>query len=537
MALRITFPFRIAAATAVLSLVALSLFAYLSFNFHSEIIIQGIRAEMAATVRNGVTLFDPGDMKVESPGVADVVREQMKKLDEVNVEATEFRLCALTEEGPVLAGSSLPEEAAGMIGKPFQFDKELTTALTECTMKKIACATPIYRRGNAQWVSALAPVLDEKGRVAGVLSAGREAVEYKQAMDAAVRETALYSVAALAVAAVLGIFVSAQMTRPIRTLYEASKAARDGRFRPVEVTGSDEVAMLTRDFNETNVALQDKIAELEALTKELEQRVVSRTEELSKSYEDLRARQQVLQREMGVARRVQETIIPRSLHRERIDIDVEYVPILEIGGDMGFVVELGGESFTVAVGDVTGHGIGAALVLNRAHMLCSTMSGANVPIESLFFRLDAFFAREIADIGIFMTMFVCRFDLTGMKMEYGGAGHPPALVYRPSADSITALACRCGMLGVGNALCDDPPILAIPIEKGDFVILYTDGLVEATDRQGEQFGQKRLEETVRAAAAGGNDGKKVAETIIESTKSFTGGYFQDDVLVLAVRVK
>jgi serine phosphatase RsbU (regulator of sigma subunit) len=538
MALRIPFPLRIAAATALLSLVALGLFAYLSFNLHSGMIIQGIQAEMTATVRNSAALFDPGDMDVKKPGVVEAVRNQLKKLDEVNVEATEFRLCALANEGLVLVGSSFPEDAAAdRVGKPFQFSQELATAFAECTTKKMACATPIYLRGNAQWVSALAPVLDEKGQIVGVLSAGREAVEYRQAIDAAVKETAVYSIAALAVAVVLGIFVSAEITRPIRALYEASKAARDGRFKPIKVTGSDEVAMLTRDFNETNVALQGKIAELEALTRELEQRVVSRTEQLSKSYEDLRERQQVLQHEIGVARRVQETIIPKSLHRESIDIDVEYIPILEIGGDLGLVVERGPYSFGVAVGDVTGHGIGAALVVNRAHMLCSTLSGAGVPLESMFFRLDAFFAREIADIGIFMTMFVCRFDLAAMKMEYGGAGHPPALLYRPSADSITALPCRCGMLGVGNSLCDDPPILTIPIEKGDFVILYTDGLVEATDRQGEQFGPKRLEETVRAAAAGGSDGKKVAETIIQSTKSFTGGYFQDDVLVLAVQVK
>jgi sigma-B regulation protein RsbU (phosphoserine phosphatase) len=131
-------------------------------------------------------------------------------------------------------------------------------------------------------------------------------------------------------------------------------------------------------------------------------------------------------------------------------------------------------------------------------------------------------------------MFACRFDLAAMEVEYGGAGHPPPLLYRPDDGTVVQLACRCGILGVGNTYCDEPPLQRMSIKTGDVLVLYTDGLIEAINAQGEPFGQKRLEETVRGFL---RDGRKLANSLIEAAKSFTGGYFQDDVLVLVVEIK
>jgi serine phosphatase RsbU (regulator of sigma subunit) len=466
------------------------------------------------------------------------MKATLDELDAANPKDGEFRILAAKGSQLQFVASSAVKpgpEAGG--GKVYEPEQHLQATIRECLDGKKTCVTPLYTDKEGRWISAFAPILDEAGAVAGVLSADREAVEYRQAVQQTLVRTAYYLVVTLAGSAGLGIFVSRRVTKPLKDLYRASIAARGGNFLRIEPTGSDEVAELTRDFNETNETLKRKMDELERLTRELEQRVASRTEQLSKSYEDLRDRQQVIQREMTVARRVQETITPKNLHREKIDVEVGYVPILEIGGDLGLVVEQGAERYDVAVGDVTGHGIGAALVVNRMHTLLGEMYRTNSPLDSLFHRMDYYLAQEIADIGIFMTLFACRIDLAAMEMEYGGAGHPPALLYRPGEDSLARLDSRCGILGVGELFSDDPPVLKAKVKSGDFVVFYTDGLVEATNSEGEQFGQERLEKTVRGAARDTGDGANLAKSLIEATKNFTGGYFQDDVLVVVAAIK
>ena len=259
----------------------------------------------------------------------------------------------------------------------------------------------------------------------------------------------------------MGAYISVRITRPLRRLYWAALAAREGRFEPVRVTGRDEIATLARSFNETNETLQGTIRELANLNIELEQRVASRTEELSRSYDEIRRNQEVIQRELSIARRVQETIIPQTLHRERVNIDVEFIPISTIGGDLGFVMERSSTLYEVAVGDVTGHGIGAALVGNRVHTLLSELYATTAPLDSMLYRLDYFLSEEISDIGMFLTLAVMRFDLEKMVAEFTGGGHVAVLHYRPSDKAVIDLESRCGIVGVGDLLCETSPVMQL----------------------------------------------------------------------------
>ena len=538
MRLKVPFSVRIAVSTALLVIASLGLFAYLSFKQHSEMILASVTEELDATVRNCAPLIQAGDTTAGTAEAEKRLLDILDTFDDRNPRIREFRILAPGEEGLVIvvtSGGRMPSRPGR--GQPYEADKAIIETITKCFKENETCDTGLYRDDQGRWISAFSPIRESSGRAVAILSADRQAVEYSREMETALGQTVHYVVAALGTAVILGILVSVRMTRPLGRLYQASKAAREGRFEPVAVAGSDEVATLTRDFNETNVTLQKKMAELEALTRELEQRVASRTEQLSKSYEELRERQQVIQREMAAARRVQETIIPKSLHRERISVDVEYVPIMAIGGDVGFVAEQGEGVFEVAVGDVTGHGMGAALVVNRAHTLVSESYMTRAPLDSILHRVDYLLSREIADIGIFMTLLLCRFDLAAMKMEYAGGRHPSGLLYRRSEGSMTEIGCRCGMLGVGEIFCEQTPVGEAAVKEGDFVVLFTDGLVEATSDDGEAFGRERLEATVRSLAQDEVDGRKLASGIMQAAKTFTGGYFQDDVLVVAVQIR
>jgi serine phosphatase RsbU (regulator of sigma subunit) len=482
-------------------------------------------------------VFSPDDFVRLRPAEEKELQARIDLLHSRNSKDKDFHLFAVRSGVPALVVSSSGATNFDMETSGASEAVKITVdALGKCISLRGTVTTPLYTDEQGLWVTSFAAVTDSTRRVVGVLAADRRATEYSQLRDATISRMLYYSALAVLASTVVGFFVTVRITRPLKLLYDAALAAREGRFKPVPVSGNDEVATLARSFNETNVALDRKIAELAQLNSELEDRVASRTRELSASYDELRKRSDVLQREMNTARKVQETIIPKSLHRERIDIDVAYVPILEIGGDLGLVVERGDNRYDVAVGDVTGHGIGAALVGNRVHTLLSGLYSSDAPLDSLFHRLDFFLSQEISEIGMFLTLLACRFDLERMVMECGGGGHVGALHYRPSTGALSEVEGRCGIIGAGELFCDAQPVSTTPIERGDSFLLYTDGLVDATNPEGAAFGKERLSTTF-VSASGERDDGRITATIVAAAKDFTGGRFQDDVLVLAVQIK
>lgn len=534
--MKIPFAVRVGLFGAALAAVTLSVFGYLSFRQHADMILETIQRELSATVRNGAVAFSPEDVNASPLDPAALAQSKLEMLAARNTGNKDFRLYRVADgKATFVASASGP--VSHLVENPASAEERVQGALADCVNLGRVCVSPIYRDEDGQWITAFAPVFDSNGKIVGMLAADCEAGMYRMAINTTLEQMGYYSIAALAAVAVLGTVAAVRITRRLNLLYRAVLSARDGRFVPLAVKGNDEISTLSRDFNETNLALQGKIEELAQFNRELEARVAARTEELSRSYRESRKRQEDLQREMAVARGVQETILPKSLHREKIDVDVSYIPILEVGGDMGVVLERGQSRYDVAVGDVTGHGVGAALVGNRVHTLLSGLYAATAPLDWMYHRLDYFLSREIAEIGLFLTLITCRFDLEEMQLEVVGGGHIPGLHYHCSTGEITELESRCGIIGAGELFCDPEPVETVKVESGDFLLLSTDGLIEASDPEGNFFGMDRVRSTFTAAIAKAREGEKASTYIVDAAKDFTGGLFQDDVLVVVVEIK
>lgn len=535
--MRIPFAAKLSLSAALLAVASLALFGYLTFRQQTAMVVDTIREELAATVRNGAAAFAPNDLADPSASSVKRMQEQLDVLLERNPRDKEFHLFAIEGKIVTLLASSSGADAFVIPAEGQIAPQEVVmVALRQAVRTDRTSVTPLYSDNGRLWVTAFSPIAGPDKRPVAVLAADREAVEYGQAVDAVIAQTLYYSIAALLVALLLGMFVNSRITLPLRRLHDAAIAAAEGRFKPLPVKGNDEVATLTRRFNETNITLEHKIAELAQLTRELEERVAARTDELSRSYDDLRRHSDILQREMNTARRVQETIIPKGLRRQKIDIEVAYVPILEIGGDLGLTLERSPSRYDVAIGDVTGHGIGAALVGNRVHTLLTSLYATDAPLDSIIHRLDYFLSEEISDIGMFLTLMAMRFDLDRMVLECAGGGHVAALHYKRSG-TLSEVEGRCGIIGAGNLFCDADPVAVVPIESGDCILLYTDGIVDCTNPAGEAFSKVRLSSAFTNAAARTRDNGKIAPTLVSAAKDFTGGRFQDDVLLLAIQIK
>ena len=91
-------------------------------------------------------------------------------------------------------------------------------------------------------------------------------------------------------------------------------------------------------------------------------------------------------------------------------------------------------------------------------------------------------------------------------------------------------------MGVGELFCDEPMVREIDLESGDILVLHTDGLSEAFNSEDEVFGLDRLEETILKNTSSGCDGGKIVSCITREVKDFTGGYLQDDVLLILATI-
>jgi phosphoserine phosphatase RsbU/P len=187
----------------------------------------------------------------------------------------------------------------------------------------------------------------------------------------------------------------------------------------------------------------------------------------------------------------------------------------------------------VVVGDVSGHGLGSALVMAEARALLRAFSKTVPELDVVVTLLNDFLCRDMTQ-GKFMTMFVGILDPASSRLSWCSAGHNPPVVWHASRGEIVGLDPTGPVLGV---------IAGIPYGRGedvvlepdDVVLLYTDGVTEAPSPTGALFGDEQLQDVVRKSAAAGP--AAVLDAVKEALRSWTGGAKnRDDVTMIAVRV-
>jgi phosphoserine phosphatase RsbU/P len=241
--------------------------------------------------------------------------------------------------------------------------------------------------------------------------------------------------------------------------------------------------------------------------------------------------QRRLEQELAIAREIQQGLVPQGL-REFPYLEVKgiHLPCHGVGGDYYDVFPLSDESTAFLVADVTGKGLGAALLTT---MLQGALSGMKLGVapEKVFNHVNRFLC-EHASVGRCATMFFGRINAGGI-LEYLYGGHPSPLLIRDGkvSDLYTE-----GTLPVG--LADEVMFEAtrIQLEPNDVLVLFSDGIVEAANTQNELFGFERLNEVTAQCAQASIE--TVMKTILDAVEEFSRGAAQaDDLTLLIVRYR
>lgn len=243
--------------------------------------------------------------------------------------------------------------------------------------------------------------------------------------------------------------------------------------------------------------------------------------------------------ELGVAQRIQKAMLPKTFppYPERKDLDIYALlrPAREVGGDF-YDYFLRDEKLFFCIGDVSGKGVPAALVMAMAQSVFRMLVARESSPERIVMQMNETMARD-NEYNIFITFFVGVLDLPTGRLRYCNAGHKaPVLVHNAQSMENSMLPCDSN-LPVGTMGGWDYVLQETVIEPDTTIFLYTDGLTEAEKASHEQFGRERMQKLICDMA---KDGEVTSEAFIgrmdAAVRRFVGETEQsDDLTMLAIK--
>jgi steroid delta-isomerase-like uncharacterized protein len=245
--------------------------------------------------------------------------------------------------------------------------------------------------------------------------------------------------------------------------------------------------------------------------------------------QEMRERERVEQ-ELRVARSIQQASLPKEVPElEGWEISPFYQPAREVGGDFYDFFKLEEGRMVVVVGDATGKGVPAALVMASARsMLRAVAQASNYSPGEVLRRVNDSLVTDIPP-NMFVTCFCAILDPERARLSYANAGHDlPYLHRNGDAEELRARGMPLGLMP--GMSYEEKEIL---LDVGDIALLYSDGLVEAHDPKGEMFGFPRL----RALVAEHGEARSLEGFLLEELYTFVGeGWEQeDDITLLTLR--
>jgi len=231
------------------------------------------------------------------------------------------------------------------------------------------------------------------------------------------------------------------------------------------------------------------------------------------------------------AREIQQALMPRELPQiHRCLLAAECIPSRVVGGDYYDAIRLNDSRAAIAIGDVSGKGMPAALLMSNLQAIVRAFAPTGLAPHELCARANQLIAANVAP-GKYITFFYAVIDTGQMRIDYCNAGHNPPLLHHRAAPAET--------LGEGGPVLGILPDAtyatgAVNLAPGDCLVLYTDGITEAVNAADEEFGEERLKALLDGHSAGAAERRA---HIVAAVSQFSNGIFHDDVTTLVATIE
>jgi sigma-B regulation protein RsbU (phosphoserine phosphatase) len=320
-----------------------------------------------------------------------------------------------------------------------------------------------------------------------------------------------------AVALVMGLSLARSITGSVHELFAGTERVRRGDFsHKIAIRSRDQLGELAGSFNSMTASIEGLLLE--------------------------KAEKERLEQELKIARSIQMSLLPQGpLQMPGVSLSGHCEPAREVGGDYYDFLPLDNDRLGILIADVAGKGTSAALYMAELKGLVLSLSRHHVSPRTMLIEANRIISKHL-DARSFITMTYAVVDLRARTMTCSRAGHCP-LVYvpGPEADSRApqVLTPEGMVLGLQFDLGDTFDRLleevTLPLGRGDLFVLYTDGISEAMNEQGDCFGDQRLVDLAERNADLKSDA--LCERILSEVHSFAGDAAQhDDMTMVLIKI-
>jgi sigma-B regulation protein RsbU (phosphoserine phosphatase) len=243
-----------------------------------------------------------------------------------------------------------------------------------------------------------------------------------------------------------------------------------------------------------------------------------------------------IDRDLDVARDIQRILLPNSAPVfEGFEIAGLNIPASRVSGDYYDYIRVDDQRLGIAIADVSGKGVAASLIMAMCRSVLRSVASSSGSAAAVLQSLNRQLYPDIRE-DMFISMAYLVANKSGNELVLARAGHDAPLLYRTSDSSVTKINPPGMALGIdsGSVFNRVTGDCRIRLEAGDCLILYTDGVTEALDANGLEFGMSKLTEAIQASAADG--APAILNRVTADLKAFVGNYPQnDDITLLAIR--
>jgi len=298
-----------------------------------------------------------------------------------------------------------------------------------------------------------------------------------------------------------------EVLKPLKTVLGQIQLSLAGKkVKKIFTTRVDEVGMIAHFFNKVNEGFTEVAS-------------------------DIKDRRRMID-ELTMAYELQKGIFPGEPPKlDGLTIVAKNLPATEIGGDSYDFID-SKDNFYLYVGDVTGHGVRAGLLMGMINAMINSFADLLTNAKDIIISVNKHI-KKYALPSMFMTLVMLSYNKVTKKMTYVGAGHEYILIYRKATGQVEAIPSGGTALGMIPDVSKTVKEIDLPLELGDMVVLYSDGITEAKNKEGELFGVERIKTSFREYAEQ-YDASGVNYHISKDLADFVGDESQLDDITLIV---
>jgi len=292
---------------------------------------------------------------------------------------------------------------------------------------------------------------------------------YLGAFDA-VSPAYLYGVGAVVFVLLILVTLNTVVARPMHVvLSQVHKVLTGKPYKKIYTTRVDEIGVLANFFNRV-------------------------TEGLTKVSDDIKDNRRLMD-ELSVAAELQKQLFPKEEpdHKD-LNFIIKNRPASELGGDCFDIVNAKDNTY-MYIGDVTGHGMSAGLLMAIVNAMIRTLADTHDNAKDLLIAVNKYVSHYVKPT-MYMTMVMLCWNKNTKKMTYVGAGHERILIYRSESENVEEIQSGGTALGLIPDVSAKAVETEIALNDGDKIVLFTDGITEAKNQKGELFGLENLKKSI-----------------------------------------